>query len=154
MSWAPPGGIQFNKLNTPLGEIGTSFTLYGQSKLANTLFARYLAKDYPQLTVAAVHPGVVDTGIADKTAQYNTWARLLLPAASPFMLTVEEGVKNQLWASTSKDVVSGRFYTPVGVLGNTTKLASDDALAERLREWTEAELGKYHEKTSVRSELT
>ncbi|KAH8768206.1 short-chain dehydrogenase/reductase [Diaporthe sp. PMI_573] len=149
MSWAPPGGIQFNKLNTPLGEIGTSFTLYGQSKLANTLFARYLAKDYPQLTVAAVHPGVVNTGIADKTAQHNTWARFLLPAASPFMLTVEEGVKNQLWASTSKDVISGEFYTPVGVLGNATKLASDDALAGRLREWTEAELEKYHAKTFV-----
>ncbi|KAI3393850.1 hypothetical protein diail_3577 [Diaporthe ilicicola] len=146
MSWAPPGGIQFDKLAKPHSEDGTSFTPYGQSKLANTLFARYLAKDYPQLTVAAVHPGVVKTGIADKTAQHNTWARFLLPAASPFMLTVEEGVKNQLWASTSKDVVSGEFYTPVGVLGNTTKLASDDALAERLREWTEAELKKYHAK--------
>lgn len=149
MSWAPPGGILFNKLNTPLGEIGTSFTLYGQSKLANTLFARYLAKDYPQLTVAAVHPGVVDTGIADKTAQYNKWARFVLPAATPFMLTVEEGVKNQLWAATSKDVISGEFYTPVGILGNTTKLASDDALAERLREWTDAELEKYHAKEFV-----
>ncbi|KAL1863928.1 hypothetical protein Daus18300_008077 [Diaporthe australafricana] len=142
MSWAPPGGIQFDKLNSPHSETATSFTPYGQSKLANTLFARYLARDYPQLTVAAVHPGVVKTGIADKTAQHNTWARFLLPAASPFMLTVEEGVKNQLWACTSKDVISGEFYTPVGVLGNATKLASDDELAERLREWTAAELEK------------
>jgi retinol dehydrogenase 12 len=143
MNWAPVGGILFDKLNTPLAEIGSSFTRYGQSKLANTLFAKYLAKDYPQLTVAAVHPGVVDTGIADKTAKHNTWARFLLPAASPFMSTVEEGVKNQLWACTSKDVISGEFYTPVGVVGNVTELATDDALAERLRGWTEVELEKY-----------
>lgn len=143
MSWAPPGGIQFDKLDSPHNETGTSFTPYGQSKLANTLFARYLAEDYPQLTVAAVHPGVVKTGIADKTAQHNLWARILLPAASPLMLTVEEGVKNQLWACTSKNVISGEFYTPVGVPGNATKLASDDALAEKLREWTAAELERF-----------
>ncbi|KAG8156783.1 hypothetical protein KVR01_013388 [Diaporthe batatas] len=149
MSWAPPGGILFDKLNTPLGDIGTSFTLYGQSKLANTLFARYLAKDYPQLTVAAVHPGVVDTGIAGKTAQHNIWARFVLPAASPFMSTVEEGVKNQLWACTSKNVISGRFYTPVGVPGSSARVAFDDALAERLRQWTEAELEMHPSKSSI-----
>lgn len=146
MSWAPPGGIQFDKLETPYNEVWSTFTPYGQSKLANTLFARSLAKECPQLTVVAVHPGIVKTGIEDKTAQYNAWARFMLPAASPFMLSVEEGVKNQLWAATSKDVVSGEFYTPVGVLGSATELASDDILAERLREWTAAELKKYHTK--------
>lgn len=140
MSCVPEGGIQFETLKTPQIDIGTSFTHYGQSKLANTLFARRLAKEYPLLTVAAVHPGLVKTGIGDKTAQHNILARLFLPVAKFFMVTVEEGVKNQLWAATSENVVSGEYYTPIGVPGKTSKFAVDDVLAEKLWEWTAMEL--------------
>ena len=35
----------------------------------------------------------------------------------PFFTSLEEGIKNQLWASVSKDYVNGEYYEPVGVGG-------------------------------------
>ena len=56
-SW---NGIEFGQLK---GEMKwyPSLVRYAQSKLANILFARELARRYPAITVVAVHPGVVDT---------------------------------------------------------------------------------------------
>ena len=53
---------------------------------------------------------------------------------------IEEGVKNQLWAGTAPDVVSGTYYEPVGVSGVATGLAHDREMQRKLWEWTEAEL--------------
>jgi hypothetical protein len=43
-----------------------------------------------------------------------------------------ELVAHHLWATTSPDVLSGRYYEPAGVLGKGSRLASDDALSKRL----------------------
>lgn len=65
---------------------------------------------------------------------------------------VEEGAKGQIWAavapkSTNKQelgtVVSGEYYTPVGVPGNGSWHTRDEALARRLWDWTEKELEGY-----------
>lgn len=39
-----------------------------------------------------------------------------------FMSSVEDGVKNQLWAATSDAVISGKYYEPIGVSGKAGKL--------------------------------
>lgn len=54
----------------------------------------------------------------------------------------EVGARNHLWAATSPDVVSGKYYTPVGVPNMEGKLARDDDLAKRMWEWTEKELAE------------
>lgn len=54
----------------------------------------------------------------------------------------EVGARNHLWAATSPDVVSGKYYTPVGVPNMEGKLARDDDLANRMWEWTEKELAE------------
>jgi retinol dehydrogenase-12 len=56
---------------------------------------------------------------------------------------------NQQWAAVASkgegemEVVSGRFYEPVGVEGALTKAAGDDGLARELWEWTEKELAAF-----------
>ena len=58
---APPAGIEFDNLS---GEKGYApWTAYGQSKLANLLFAKHLATRLPKpgQTANAVHPGIIRT---------------------------------------------------------------------------------------------
>lgn len=54
-----------------------------------------------------------------------------------------EGVHNQLWAATAKEVVGGSYYVPVGKKGVASADARDDELVERLWEWTEKELERW-----------
>lgn len=39
---------------------------------------------------------------------------------------------NQLWGAVSKEVVSGTYYEPIGVMGKGSTLLEDTALAKRL----------------------
>lgn len=69
---------------------------------------------------------------------------LLVRLAEPLgpLLTVSPiaGARNHLWAATSPDVVSGKYYTPVGVPDREGDLARDDDLRRKVWEWTENEL--------------
>lgn len=61
--WAPEEGIQFDNLS---GEMEYDpFTAYGQSKLANGLFSRELARRLAdtRATSNSLHPGVIRTGL-------------------------------------------------------------------------------------------
>ncbi|KAH8656778.1 hypothetical protein BGZ61DRAFT_540756 [Ilyonectria robusta] len=64
-------GIIFDMLKSQAEQIGT-VTRYGQSKLANTLFAKELARRYPMLTVSSLQPGLVITNLAN-TMSDNSW---------------------------------------------------------------------------------
>lgn len=135
----PVGGLQFDKLKSACEDMPV-FRRYSQSKLANVLFARELARHYPQLTVSSVHPGAVSTNLGGPLAERFPWLQIINPIANLVLASPEKGVRNQLWASVSKDVVSGELYYPVGIPGRGAVLARDDDLARRLWEWTEKEL--------------
>ncbi|KAK3317199.1 hypothetical protein B0T19DRAFT_434449 [Cercophora scortea] len=137
---APTGGILFDSLKTTQENL-TTFSRYGQSKLANALFARELARRYPQLKAVAIHPGGVSTNLANTLASTNFVMRGLGALASVLMTSVETGVKNQLWGATAPadKIESGAYYAPVGKKGGNA-LAHDDKLAAKLWEWTEKEL--------------
>ncbi|KAF4813140.1 Short-chain dehydrogenase TIC 32 [Colletotrichum siamense] len=142
----PEGGINFDSLKSVAAEYST-WIRYGQSKLANALFARSLARHYPQLTVSSVTPGNVDTNLAstwlDSSLLLRIAGTILLPVVRIFASTVEQGAHNQLWASVSASVVSGEYYAPVGVGGKASQLATDSELADELWDWTERELAPY-----------
>jgi NAD(P)-dependent dehydrogenase (short-subunit alcohol dehydrogenase family) len=140
-----PAGILFDTLKTPqdLGMAGT-WKRYGQSKLANVLTARELARLYPQLTSVAIHPGVVGTDLVGKLGWAN---KLLVTVANPRgLLTPVQGAYNQVWAATveKSKLKNGAWYEPVGQPGSRdTSRSKDDELAKRLWEWTEKELAAY-----------
>lgn len=141
---APSTGIVFDQLKTDM-ESTSTITRYGQSKLANLLIVKELAKRYPDVTSVSLHPGVVATNLYD-TFEKNKimWAVNTL-AKKIYYVTTEVGAKGQLWAATTplENLDNGEYYTPIGVTGGGSKLANDVSLAKKLWEWTEKELEGY-----------
>lgn len=140
---APRGGLVLEDAKTPMDSYLT-MTRYGQSKLANILFTKELAKRYPSIKSVAVHPGLVNTDLG-RGLKAN-WPILTLPVniLAPLVgASVATGSLNQLWAATSKDAKTGAFYYPVAKETAGSSYAQDGKLAERLWEWTEEELKKH-----------
>lgn len=133
----PEGGIQFDKLRTSNG-VGT-WRRYGQSKLANILYCKAMAKRFnAQITSVAIHPGLAKTGLMSKNA--SAVLRSVNKLTDVFYRSAETGAYNTLWAATvTKDrLENGAYYEPVGKKGSTVaKVCGDDALADKLWEWTE-----------------
>ncbi|KAF1979988.1 NAD(P)-binding protein [Bimuria novae-zelandiae CBS 107.79] len=135
---APKGGIQFDKLKTECVEMDYS-QRYGQSKLALIHLVRQLATRYPEVKTAAVHPGRILTGMATRLKKESLLVRVTAPIAPFFCVPVSVGIINHLWAATSPDVVSGKYYEPVGVPGKESALAKDESLSKKLWDWTEVQ---------------
>jgi retinol dehydrogenase 12 len=137
--WLPKGGFQFDTLKTTAESMG-GYPRYYQSKLANVLWARQLAKQHPQFTVASIHPGIVKTNLMANSTGSAVVRAIGAGISSLFFASVETGVKNQLWASVAKDVKSGEYYEPVGIPGLASADGKNDDLAKQLWDWTEKEL--------------
>ncbi|SPO04194.1 related to alcohol dehydrogenase homolog Bli-4 [Cephalotrichum gorgonifer] len=135
----PQGEFHFESLKTPADSLGP-YKRYFRSKLANVLWVRQMAKVYPQFTVAAIHPGVVQTNLMDSASGTPAIVRTMTRFFYGFLKTVEDGAKNQLWASVSKDVQSGEYYTPVGITGKASVDGMNDHLAKEVWDWTQREL--------------
>ena len=137
--WAPPGGIAFNNLTGEKGYDPRVF--YGQSKLANALVARELARRLTgTLTTAnAVHPGLIITNIIRFIPR---WQQLLAPLVGPLLRsrikTVAQGAATTCYVATHPSVarISGRYFADCAV-ATPEKVMEDDALAARL--WMESE---------------
>lgn len=102
--------------------------------MANVLHAKALAEHYPQFTTVSIYPGAIFTDLylkMDAKFQYLARSR---------SVGIEEGVKNTLWAATADDVVSGKYYEPIGVSGQGSELANDKEFVKKLWDFTEKEL--------------
>ncbi|KAI5921430.1 short-chain dehydrogenase/reductase [Camillea tinctor] len=133
------GKFNFAALKDTAEELGT-YGRYSQSKLASVLWTRQLAREYPQFTVAAVHPGVVQTELMNGATASPSYVRVFVKLIYGLLATVENGVRNQLWASVSEDVVSGEYYEPVGVSGMASANGRNDSLAKEMWDWIAREL--------------
>ncbi|KAI9733475.1 MAG: hypothetical protein M1818_007223 [Claussenomyces sp. TS43310] len=141
--WAPKGGLQLEHVHSEMASTST-FARYGQSKLANILYSRELARRYPSIRCISLHPGSVDTGLSRGLT--SSFPRLTAPIQflSKFLATsVQQGTLNQLWAATSQAAVSGKYYIPVAKESPGSAEAQDNDLAVKLWDWTEAELAKF-----------
>ncbi|KAF2428849.1 NAD(P)-binding protein [Tothia fuscella] len=142
---APTGGIIFD--TDKLLTYG-AWTRYGQSKLANVLFTKGLAKHYPQITSVSVHPGVILTDLYAAQNQ-NVLFKYSIGVVSKFAFSgLKQGTFNSLWACTAeKDKLeNGAYYKPVGLKSAgspMTGYARDEKLADQLWDWTEEEFKKH-----------
>uniref|UniRef100_A0A8H7NQC1 Oxidoreductase n=1 Tax=Bionectria ochroleuca TaxID=29856 RepID=A0A8H7NQC1_BIOOC len=59
----PKDGLAWDKLTSAQSGFVESMTRYGQSKLANLVYAAELARRYPQILSVSVHPGFVATNL-------------------------------------------------------------------------------------------
>jgi NAD(P)-dependent dehydrogenase (short-subunit alcohol dehydrogenase family) len=136
---APKGGFLPEAVTTAMEKYHT-YTRYGQSKMANIYFSRALAAKYPSITSVAIHPGRVATPLLD--GYFGTASRGMKLFQKTydtfFMIPVEKGAINQLWAAVGnkENVKSGAYYVPVGKEGGNaaSKVA---AKVEELWDWQE-----------------
>lgn len=128
---APKEGIQFDNLS---GEKGYApWAAYGQSKLANLLFAKELAVRFAgsDRTANAVHPGVIATQLGRSMPSLLQLGMNLL---SPLLLkSVPQGAATQVYVATHPQAagVSGEFWKDCAV-AKPSRAARDPEMARRL----------------------
>lgn len=138
------GGIIFRELRTPMARtVLGSWLRYGQSKLANLVYAKELARRYPDITTVSVHPGVVPTDLIDTLPATKRWFVYLTTAG--IRRKPEEGDWSQLWCVAAPKAElhahNGDLYEPVGVHSTMkTKWSEDRDLATKLWDYTEEQL--------------
>ena len=135
-SKAPPEGIPFDNLS---GEKGYApWTAYGQSKLANLLFAKHLAIRLPKRgqTANAVHPGVIRTNLQ---RHLGPVMRTMFASVGPlFLKSVEQGAATQCYVAVhpATAAISGEYFADCNV-AQPSRNGQDAALAAKLWEKTE-----------------
>ena len=133
---APKAGIEFENLSGASGY--SDWTAYGQSKLANLLMARELARRWGHggRVANAVHPGVIQTNLVRHMALPLQWAFSL---AGPLVLkTIPQGAATQSWALVHPDAgaKNGEYLADCNVATSSAH-GRDLAMAARL--WSESE---------------
>ena len=130
------GKIHFDDINLHKGF--NVFKAYSQSKLANVLFTRELARRVKDrgITVNCCHPGAVATniGIDRETGFGKTVTRLL----KPFFQTPEQGAATAIFLATDESVkdITGEYFYKCKV-AKSSKRSKDMELAKRLFEFSE-----------------
>ncbi|BFG05866.1 retinol dehydrogenase 13-like [Drosophila madeirensis] len=115
---------------------------YSQSKLANILFTRELAKrlEGTRVTVNALHPGVVDTELARNWAffQTNFVKYFLKHILWPVLKTPKSGAQTSIYAALDRDLdgVTGMYFSDCK-LKDVAPAAKDDKTGKFL--WEESE---------------
>ena len=136
-----PAAIDFENLS---GEHDYALQkFYGQSKLANLMFAleldrRLRAAGSPIASIAC-HPGVAKTELTRQVG----WAKIVMPIFGPLLNTAKKGALPALQAATDAAAQGGDYYGPYGFMEATggssgravaTATARDPLLAARLWE--------------------
>jgi len=122
------------------------FTAYGQSKLANILFTKELARRLGEsesasgsgsgVTANCFHPGAVRTSLV----QDNPWYyRLIWTVAGSFFLSPEKGADTALFLASSSDVhgITGGYFVKRKQV-KPSNAADDEEAAVRL--WKSSEM--------------
>jgi retinol dehydrogenase-12 len=129
------GRLRFDDLQLERGYTG--WRAYAQSKLANVLFTRELARRLlgSGVTANAVHPGVVATGFGRGDSGITDLAYRL---AAPFLLAPEKGARTTLFVASAPELEthSGSYFAR-SMQATPSLAAQDDVVAKRL--WEESE---------------
>lgn len=84
---------------------------YSNSKLANVLFTKELARRHPSITSHSLHPGVVGTQIAMKNNNGLLWGGLW-KIFTPFMLSPAKGARTTIYLANSNEAnkTNGNYF--------------------------------------------
>ena len=138
------GTINFDDLQSE--QSYSRWKAYGQSKLANLMYAYEFARRAKAagspIVVTAAHPGYAATDLQSKTE--SLWDRLMVVGNAIMAQSAEAGAWPTLYAATA-DIPSGSYVGPNGFMqqrGKATVVGStaaskDEAVAKRLWEVSE-----------------
>ncbi len=135
------GKIHFDDINLTKGY--NVVKAYSQSKLANVLFTRELARRLKDkgITVNCCHPGAVATnmGVDRNTGFGKTITGLL----RPFFLTPREGADTAIFLAMDDSVkdISGEYFYKRKI-AKSSKLSQNQALAKKLFKFSKALIQK------------
>jgi len=117
---------------------------YAQSKLLNLLHAFDLARVLAGtgVTVNAVHPGLVGTGLLDSFLPEGLVRRTLSPVLRLVSKSPEEGARTPVHVATSPEVagITGRYFVRES-LADPAPAALDPENQQGVRRWTEGLTG-------------
>jgi WW domain-containing oxidoreductase len=133
---APRGGIRLDDLAWTRRY--SAWSSYGQSKLANILFARALSErmEGTAQTANALHPGTIFTNLGRHLPGYQRAGyRLIAPLVTK---SVPQGAATQCYLATHPDLAttSGRYFQDCAT-ARPSRVARDSELAARLWSATE-----------------
>ncbi len=133
---APKEGIQFDNLSGDKGY--AAWANYGQSKLANLLFAKELARRLAgtKKTANAVHPGVIKTNLV---RHMNPFISLVFTTAGKLALkSIPQGAATEVYVAVhpATAAVSGEYFADCNIAVPRAD-AQDSAMAAKLWEASE-----------------
>ena len=89
---------------------------YAQSKLANILFSKELARrgEGSGVTVYSLHPGVINTDLGRHASDtFGPIGGCVMAMAKPFIKTVASGAQTTIYCAVEESIAehSGRYYS-------------------------------------------
>lgn len=132
-SWVKRDGFRFNQMLNPKNYNGTR--AYAQSKLANILHAKELARQLKarnaRVTINAVHPGIVKTGIIRDHKGFITDSLFFI--ASKLLKSTSQGASTTCYIGLSRKTegVSGKYYADCNEC-SCSSMANDESEAHNL----------------------
>ncbi|XP_043920924.1 retinol dehydrogenase 12-like isoform X2 [Protopterus annectens] len=124
------GTIQFDDLNSEKNY--SPLKAYAQSKLANILFTKELAKrlEGSGVTVYALHPGVVRTELS---RHLSSTLQIGMKLLQPFTKSPVEGAQTTIYCSVAPELEkeTGLYYSDCAAT-SCSRAASDEDVAKRL----------------------
>jgi len=143
---APKGGIEFDNLS---GERGyKAWTAYGQSKFANLLFAKELARRFRGSaggrTANAVHPGVIHTHLG-RHMNMAVGKLAFGIGGALFFKSIPQGAATECYVAVNTQAagISGAYFADCDVRQPRAD-ANDPALARKLWEVSEQIVAGLH----------
>lgn len=112
------GTMNFDDINLEKGY--GSMKAYGQSKLANLLFTFELQRRLAgtNVTVNAVHPGVVKTNFGN---EYKGLVALMMKLVRPFMRNARKGAETVVWLASGPEAAElrGKYFKDKKAIAST-----------------------------------
>ncbi|KAI9335029.1 hypothetical protein DFJ73DRAFT_962863 [Zopfochytrium polystomum] len=139
--FAPAQGIRFDDLDAKKSY--NSWDRYGQSKLANILFAfeadRRAVRDGRRVVAVSLHPGMVSSTDLIRKPSLHYFAEMLWTVRKWNMLELARGVKDipagastSVFCALAPEVQGGKYYMDCKVAALHHEKAYDVELAEKL----------------------
>lgn len=129
-----PVHIDFDDLGSARGY--DPFLAYSRTKLANLLFSYELQRRHPELSVVAVHPGMVRTDLG------RHWPRIQVAAMRVVSISARKGAEPVVSLATGPAVERGAYYSRFTITRSSAE-SYDNDVARRLWEVTEAIRGPF-----------